>query len=194
MERREFLRISTGAVAGVVTGTVLLPLNISLSETIQQTTGRRTGNVGLVDILEEHCKSQNYSEEECFKEVKQIVEDQKLLFTLVGPTVEEVAFRAMPSLALSLANQEENPLSTTISGTGGLLLTRRELGVGLVSSILFAGIHSVTPRGFDTEASLIPGIISGSAFWYLQRKFGFLANTLAHITNNYIAVQLLRNM
>lgn len=193
IDRRAFLRLSIGAVAGVASGTVLYVLNGLVIEGIQQTTGRRAGNVHLEDVLQEHCKSQDYSEEECFKVAKQTLEDHEATVTVVGPIIEEVAFRVFPSFVLSSVNTNEDPISTTISGRGGLLLTRRELGVGVVSTLMFAGFHNITPRGLDTEAVPLPGIITGSALWYLQRKFGFLANILAHITNNSIAIQLIKN-
>lgn len=193
IDRRAFLRLSLGAAAGALTGMVLPPVSGLVMDGIQQTTGRRSGNIQLEEVVQEYCNSQNYSEEECFKAAKQILEDNEVDIIVVFPIGEEVAFRVLPSLGLSSVNTAEDSISTTISGTGGLLLTRRELGVGVVSTLIFAGFHNVTPRGFDTEAIPLHGIITGGTFWYLQRKFGFLANTLAHIVNNSIAMQLMKN-
>lgn len=188
--RRAFLRMGTGVVAGLATGTALLPVNISIAEGIKQATGIRVGNTHLEDAFAESCNSQGLSKAECFDEVKKVFTENEPFFTVIGPVTEEILFRGLPSFFLSATNPEEDPM-TTIFGRSESLLSKRELAAGIISTALFAGMHSLTKKGL--EGIPVPQAISGFSFWYLQRRFGFLANTLAHITHNSIATQIIKN-
>lgn len=188
IDRRRFLRMGMGVCVGLATGAVSVPLTIQANESIQKITGRYEVNAGLEEWMAEFCKGQDISQEEC---LKRFVVEYEPLVTVIGPVFEEISFRAIPSMGLSMLNRED-PV-TTLSGNGGVLLTRRELGVGIISSVLFAGVHNLTRKGFDAETFPVTGVLFGSALWYLQRKFGLLANTLAHMTNNFIAAQLVKN-
>lgn len=189
-DRRAFLRMSIGAVAGIATGTISLPVSIGIAEGIQQATGMRVGNTHLEDAFAESCDDQGLSKAECFDEMKKVITKNEPFLTVIGPVLEEGSFRAIPSFILSATDPEEDAM-TTISGRSGSLLSRRELVAGVISTALFAGMHSLTKEGL--EGIPAPQAVSGFSFWYLQRRFGFLANTLAHITHNSIATQIIKN-
>lgn len=67
-------------------------------------------------------------------------------------------------------------------------MSRREFGAGLALSTLFGALHNITEKGIDTRTIPASQTLGGMAHWYLQRKFGLLANTTAHFLNNAIAV------
>jgi len=104
-----------------------------------------------------------------------------------APLLEESVQRGIPSVILDVATKQ-NPVRNFLQGTGGYRMDRGEFITGAISTALFAASHNVTDKGFDTHTIPAPQGILGAAAWYLQRKFGFLTNLLAHSTNNAITV------
>ena len=181
MDRRTFLRMGITPLVGLVAGMALYPIGGELEISVQKITGRPAGNAVLDGFIKKSCEDQP-NPPECVQHF-QFTGSEKVLTTVVGPIIEELILRAIPSLVLSKINQED-ALGILVSGNGGVLMTKRELVVGAV--------HNLTLKGIDTETIPAPITLMGFAFWYLQRKFGILANTIAHSTNNTIAVSMMK--
>lgn len=98
---------------------------------------------------------------------------------------EEIQLRAVPSATLSMYEGREEPHVDLFIGTEGAKMNKHELIVGIITSILFGYLHNITPSGFDKKVISAPQILWGMTFWYLQRKFGFASNSLAHILYNH---------
>src|SRR3989304_9792756 len=132
MDRRTFLRIGSGFLGGIATGVVLPPLNLAVNENVKQITGKQSGNVQMAEAIKEYCETKG-DLTEC---AQNVVKKQELFISVIAPILEESAFRVLPSVMLSAVN-DEDPVSVAAVGTGGILLSKRELGVGVLTSILF---------------------------------------------------------
>lgn len=184
--RREFTRMLVAPFVGFAAGALMVPVGDGLNQEMQKLTGHPTGNAGIQSLAEESCKNAP-DPKKCVSDF-QLSDTEKTAATLISPIFEEAICRVLPSLMVSHMQHERSSLGTLIHGTGGLGMTRRELGVGLISSIVFGWGHNFTVRNeFDTNTIPIPLAAMGFGLWYLQRKFGVLANTIAHIVNNSLA-------
>lgn len=188
MDRRTFLKISIALVAGAATGEVLRVLKNPVEKSVNRATGSPSGNAYIKQKVEEACKNNTYPQE-CTQNYE-FSASHKVMGIVVSPILEELIFRATPSFILSSienrenANVIENAIADTFSGTGGLKMNRREILVGAITSLLFGGYHNVTESGLDTKTIPASETLGGIALWYLQRKFGVLANTSAHALYN----------
>lgn len=186
VDRRIFLRALISPFVGFTTATIVGPVIAGLGDGMQQLLGYPTGNAGIQALAEDSCRDA-LNTEECIQDFR-LPDSEKTVSTVIAPVFEEGLFRATPSFVLSIRDRnEDNPLGILIGGTGRIGMTRRELGVGIISSVLFAVGHNLTQGGFD--ANTIPAhlAVMGFGLWYLQRKFGALASISAHVTNNTLA-------
>lgn len=158
-----------GAGVGIVTGIGMWPIKIVANRFVETNTNFKAGNYNVRDEREESCKDVE-DRENCY--IKYI-EDRKFDMVVTVPILEESFFRYLPS---KLIGESEK----------SIFLSRKELIVGGLSSLIFGGAHNLSnKRTFE----IIPAsqIIGGIGYWYLQRKVGFISNTFAHMTNNYLA-------
>ncbi len=191
--RRSFMinciRAGIAAGIGVVLAEAGIPVQVWMNETVEKSTGFKAQSSVPQEMLERHCRT-TANEQACIDNLE-YPEDIKFLGTYVGPIIEEVTFRGAPSHLVSRQEASESPMGDVVMGTGGISMTRREILIGALSSILFAGGHNVQsddailPKGIDTNILPVTQGVFGFGFWYLQRKLGIFANTSAHIWNNF---------
>lgn len=191
MDRRRFLKSGIGAILGMAVGATWIPVGSAITDVVQQTTGRPVTNKGLEEFMDKYCQDKP-NPQACVEHLD-LPYELEIYTTVVGPILEEAIFRAAPSALLSFVNSEDI-LETLSSGTRKPRMTKRELLLGTATSLLFGLGHNFTTKG-DLDSQTIPATstLIGLSLWYLQRKFGFLANTLSHITTNSLAVALIRN-
>ncbi len=177
--RREFLRLSTGAIVGTVVGNITPHIARDIDRSVQRVTGIRAGNAGGFQ-WQEQC-SNNPSLEECNSSPPMAAE---VIITSLNSLIEELTFRTLPSVLLSGTENAENPLAETAFGTGGFGMTKKELLVGAGTSIAFGAGHNFVRGGFDRKTIPAAQTFFGAMMWYLQRKFGVVSNTAAHTWHN----------
>lgn len=184
IDRRVFLKFGIAAAAGVTTGELLPPVLTPLIKSLKSATGHPVGNAVLLNEKQEACLRAT-DPQKCLQNYKVPIAS-KIMRTTVNPFIEEVMFRAYPSCELSSSEYRSDPWTDVIHGTGGLGMTRRELVVGGLSSIAFGLAHNFTSSTtIDSKTIPAPQIIIGTVLWYLQRKFGFVSNTIAHAWINF---------
>jgi|EndMetStandDraft_7_1072992.scaffolds.fasta_scaffold163431_2 hypothetical protein len=187
MARRDFLRTALGIGVGAVAGSAVLGMNVGIIDGVHAATGESVGNANTAEQAEAACEN-NPNPEECVQQY-QSPDSQAAEVMATGPLIEEAAFRALPSALTDIFAKKglSKAIDNLATGTGeGYGLTRADVIGGAVSSLIFAGAHNFTARGFDTHMVPVPQFMSGLSFWYLQRKFGFLSNATAHVANNSI--------
>lgn len=184
MDRRNFLKLGLSAAVGLGTGVFLPVALIASVEGAEKLSGHPVGNAGIRAIIEDECENAP-DKEKCIRDYK-YPDSERISATIIAPLIEEGAFRAFPSFILSETEGEDNSDGLI---RGGLSMTRREIAFGVISSLLFGATHNFTRKGFDTNVIPAPQITAGFVFWYLQRKFGFVSNTIAHSATNFIASQ-----
>lgn len=183
INRREFLRFATTITAGAAVGEFLPPVKEQVDEIVEEATGHPTGNAGFREEIAERC--QNSENAQKCRENYEFPPADKVMGIVTGPITEEIYYRALPSAVLSKFEDTDHLFADILSGTGRLTMSRRELLFGAISSLVFGLTHNITNKGFDTKTIPASLTLSGAVYWYLQRKFGVVANTLAHIWNNF---------
>lgn len=170
-------------------GEITVPLADAVDKTVEQVTGYPAGNVGARQE-KEVCGT---NAQKC-GQYYELSTAGKIAALTVITTFEEVLFRFMPSVLLSAVEKRGNPVRDTFIGTGGLGMTRRELIVGAVTTAAFGAAHNITKdgKGFDTSKIPASQTIDGAVYWYLQRKFGIVANTFAHTWHNLKVYDLVK--
>lgn len=181
VDRRDFLRSMLGtAFAIAATDKVLVPAQLKINASVREITAHPTGNAGMRDEIEDLCKEKSdmlSCREEYYKS-----STNRFNGIVMAPITEEMVFRALPSAIIS---EKGNVGRELIFGTAGLGMTRRELLAGVISSLIFGGVHNITAKGFDTNTIPASQTFVGIVSWYLQRKFGFFANTASHMMSNF---------
>jgi hypothetical protein len=107
-----------------------------------------------------------------------------LLSCLVYPMNETVLFQFFPSLEI-----DQTDKTKPLHERGKL-----HMGVGAVSSLLFAAMHnfaqskpgSASPITLKTDSLPLPQFANGLFFWYLTRKRGVSHALLSHMEMNSI--------
>lgn len=178
--RRQFLKLATAAIIGIATGQVVQPLKLELNKTVEQKTGIPAGNTDIRIMMEEECQGKP-NEEECYENWKIPFKD-RIIGVLVAPPIEEIVFRGIPSVLVSRWEKSADPTLDLLYGVGGITLSRSELVGGVISSLIFGGAHMLD--GLKVKTIPASQIFGGVVYWYLQRKFGIVANTLEHMVNN----------
>lgn len=105
---------------------------------------------------------------------------QRLYTTVgwLGPATEEALFRIAPGILI---------------GRDGM-----KPGVGLATTLVFAGVHNVVPSGHSCRKELhlsesvklsldripLPQFLLGAYCWYVMRRYGEVAPIIAHALNN----------
>lgn len=184
IDRRTAIKLGTAAVVGIATSEFMLHLRKQAEKTVEKISGHPTGNTSEKVRIEEVCKNSE-NPQECVQNFEYSTED-KIISSTIIPVAEELMYRATPSLILSIYEDSENPITDIIYGINeDKSITRRELIVGTASSLVFGAIHNITSKGTDTNTIPVGQTLGGFAYWYLQRKFGIVASTLAHSWNNF---------
>lgn len=178
--RRQFLKLTSAAIIGIATGQVVHPLKLELNKTVEQKTGFPAGNTDIRIMMEEACQGKP-NEAECYENWR-IPFKERIFGVLIAPPIEEFVFRGIPSFLVSRREKSANPISDLLYGTGGLTMSKSELVGGVISSLIFGGVHMFD--GLKVKTIPASQIFGGVVSWYLQRKFGIVANTLEHMVNN----------
>ena len=185
IDRRTFLKAAVTVTTGVAIGEFKFPVGVKVNEAVGEITGHPTGNAYLRQKVEEACKN-NANSQDCAQHYEFSTAD-KVNSIVLTPPLEELAFRGFPAGLVSSLEHREDPVADVFTGTGGLGMTRREFIIGVTSSALFGVVHNVTDKGIDTKTIPASQTIGGMVYWYIQRKLGIAANTLAHASNNFRA-------
>lgn len=183
ISKSTFLKVGAALVTGVVVGDFKASVNVKVNEAIKQATGQRAGNAGTYQKIEVACKDAD-NKQACFQSYKPSTSD-KIIGIVVAPPQEELLYRGIPSAMVSTMEDREDPIADVVSGTGRLGISRCELFVGIGSSVIFGAVHNITDKGIDTQTIPASQTVGGMVYWYLQRKFGIVANTIAHAWNNF---------
>lgn len=178
--RREFLKRATGLSLAAAAGSTKPVFLEKVNTTTEKLTGVPTGNPSL---REKFASNPNLS----------LLDKVRLVFS--GPITEELVYRATPSFLASEQYDQEKIQAEVLNGVDNLRLSRREMMLAAVTSVLFGYAHnfyedknSGTIR-FEPHSIPAAQLASGGFYWYLQRKFGLPANTLAHMLNNFVALR-----
>lgn len=190
-DRRGFLKVGSFCAANVTVGRLMLPIGQQVNRAVEANTDFHAGNAyGRVKI-EEECKNEP-NPDSCAQDYDLSLVDKINRIALI-PAEEEVVYRTLTSTIVSLTEGSEDIRSDVLKGTlrtkEDLGMSRREVIAGTVSTVLFAARHNVTDKGFDTKTIPASQAVHGIVYWYLQRKFGVAANTIAHITNNFLTLR-----
>lgn len=187
INRRHFLKLGVTLAAGLASGALLLPVSSSVTSEVEKLSGKPTGNASVKVSAKTKCEDAE-DEKKCIDEYAHSNE-LKFVAVVEAPLVEEAINRAAPSLLLSKWEGAKDPIEDTLRGTGGFTMTRREIVSGIATSLFFGGVHNITDKGFDTNTIPASQTVGGFSFWYLQRKFGIMANMTAHAFHNFLALR-----
>lgn len=185
IDRRNFLKTCAGICALELTNTCMPSAKIFVNQAVEKATGHPTGNAQITKRQRMDCPPNEATN--C--PTLELSKDEKILAIAISPPLEETMFRVFPSLTISaIDDNRKNPIKDVLWGTGGLGMTRREILVGIGSSLSFGLLHNITTRGIDTNTIPASQTLGGMIYWILQRKFGIFASNIAHIRNNYNAI------
>lgn len=189
--RRDFFqkagRFSVGVSVGIISAEATVPVATAMIEPISRATGYSVDNAWFREHLDTLCAEER-DKGECQREILNSRSYQSETI-IISPSFEELVFRAIPSLAVSFDSR--TPIGDLLVGSGDLMMSRRELIVGGISSVFFGLAHNLKKSGIDTKTIPAPQMVLGMFFWYLQRKLGFFSNTLAHMAVNFKVIRML---
>jgi hypothetical protein len=197
--RRGALRLLMALPVGYAVGEVLPEVG-KATDAVTDSAGIQTGNPGLQDLVKKMTGNQSSD--------AKIPESLRPMVGFQGPIAEELAFRALPSAGITIfeerraaRGEEKIPLTRdqrvdialktvndVMVGTSGYKLSRREMIVGAISTAFFGATHNITPNGIDTKSVPAFQAVAGGILWYVNRKFGLVASSIAHMTNNLKAL------
>jgi hypothetical protein len=169
ISRRSFFKISTAAICGFATGEALISTLPYAVHVLEDNTNMEVGNAYMREKLERN----DYV----------ISTADKIHTGITAPILEEIEYRAIPSVIVSDI-KDENGLDVAFYGKRNLGMTRREIIGGTISTLVFSAMHNVTDTKIDTKTIPASQAVSGAIFWYLQRKLGIISNTVAHMVVN----------
>lgn len=191
--RRDFFqkagRFSAGVIVGITSAEATVPVSCAMGESISRATGYSVDSAGYREHLDTLCAGER-DKDECQRGILSSKSYQSESI-VTSPSLEELLFRATPSLAVSF--DSKTPIGDLLVGSGDLTMSRRELIVGGISSVFFGLVHNFKKSGIDTKTIPAPQMVVGMFFWYLQRKLGFFSNTLAHMAFNFKVTRMLLN-
>jgi len=184
--RRAFLRAAAGIPAGAVVAVGLGFVDEPFTEAVANVTHHPVRNAGIHEQVNEACPPP-VDQTAC---LDKYIEHEQTNTVIKAPLVEESLFRIAPSAVADwLAGDGDEALANIVHGTESFAFTRREIAMGIVSTIAFGASHNITGKGFDTDTIPANQLLGGAILWCLQRKFGFLSNTTAHAAYNYLVMK-----
>lgn len=187
MSRRDFIKAALGVPIGVATGVALCPVADFTNRKTEEFTSHPSGNAIVMEKVQTACANDK-DPAACERNYNFSLSD-KILSTVVAPIEEEFIFRAVPSLLIDVTSPNEQPgFETLIHGTEHMKVTRKELIVGAISSLMFGAVHNLTEKGVDTKTIPASQTVTGFVFWALQRRLGIASNIAAHSAINVVAV------
>lgn len=198
LTRREFLRRTLAVPLGVTAGGLLEQgrlLDAAIAEHTPVTANLPEATIALRGIPEATTVAQKCNrpaKTECIKSefhnAKQVVN-----YGVISPIATEGINRAVPSAFLDISfrrsNESEGDAERNLvwgNTRDGTLLTQREVMVGGIFVAIDTLNNISAPHTFP-----VSGIIKSSILWYLQRRFGFFANTATAITGALLSLQAL---
>jgi hypothetical protein len=193
-DRRNFLKLLVGVPVGIASGELAIgPSITAVNAATHEVTGRPTGNASIHRVVEERCNDPklNY---DCPKDAPFTPKEQWNM-QVTAPITEELVSRVVPSILTDapafLMDEEPSLIANTVYGRPRLGLNRREAIMGAVSTLVFGLGHNVRDGpGFDTKNIPAGQLTSGAVLWLLQRNFGALSSTTAHMAINNRALRL----
>lgn len=187
LSRRNFLKTALAVPVGIGIGTARQPVSKVAAEKTKDWTGHPAGNASLAALAEQECAPKP-NPEKC-KHDFELSTYEKFNALTIGPAGEELMFRCIPSFVVDEViegGDTQDSMDTLAHGTDYLGITRNELIVGAISSLLFGAVHNITDKGINTEILPTTQVLGGVLYWALQRRLGTLANLSAHVTNNVL--------
>lgn len=181
ISRRDLItKTGKAAVAGIVGAELMIPIAISVGSAVEKITHAETGNASYRKKLEDRCRTiEQTSPNDVVKCADEFTNFSAIDYgnaCIIAPLLEEGVFRQFPSFVLNTEDQINNQNSRS----DNLGLSRRELIAGVASSLVFGAVHNITGDGVDIKTIPAHQATVGMGFWYLQRKIGFLSNTISH--------------
>jgi hypothetical protein len=186
--RRSFLRTAAGVPIGAVAAVGLELIDEPFTEAVASVTHHPVGNAAIYEQVNEACPPASEQQpDDC---LTQYIKRKQIDTVIKAPLVEELLFRIGPSAAADwAAGDGDEAVANIVRGTENFAFTRRDLVMGIVSTIAFGATHNITDKGFDTNTIPANQLLGGAILWCLQRKFGFLSNTTAHAAYNYFVMK-----
>lgn len=182
LSRREALKVFGAVAIGLVTGESFVHTGKIVNQTVADVTGVQTGNAYILERTQDACSTVDASDP-CVQTYA-ATPSIKAMDVVVKPPLEELAARALPSMVVSKEEDSETAVRDVLFGTWRLGFTRREFIWGAVSTLMFGLVHNIGDH--SVALNIIPAaqLAAGFQLWVLQRKFGYFANTIAHMWNN----------
>jgi hypothetical protein len=184
-----------GVGVGAVSAAALYAAEIPLIDGLEGY-GIPTGNAYIAQAEEQQCGAAAGTSE-CDQKVLQhgrgFVETY-----VVDAAKEEELFRLFPATVTesTLRQSGRGPVLRNVllgyKADGPLGMTRRDMVVGTATSLAFGAMHNSTNSGFDTHTLPAGQIAGGGVLWWLQRRFGFLSNVIAHSGFNMLTAATTR--
>lgn len=185
--RRKLFRLGLAVAVGGVTGNALFHTSIELNKAVSEATGYQAGNAYLISRRKVACQ-ESVDQVKCVQDFQSSID--KVTGVVLAPISEELIYRVSPSAGLDLYNKDgpELILKNLIQGRGGIGLTRRELILGLATSLIFGLRHNSSKEGIDTQTIPSSQTLGAFTYMYLQRKLGVFANITSHAVLNFRAL------
>jgi membrane protease YdiL (CAAX protease family) len=191
MSRRNFIKFLSAVPVGVAVGAALVPTFDELVDEVSERTPIQTGNSAVLEGATANCPPKD-SDDECLDKFTSTT-SFKLQTEVVSPLLEELVFRAFPSFLIDIpdgdifAASEKQAIGAAKNvyvGNRSLSMTRKEVIIGAISSVIFGLSHNITNKGFSTDRVPLTQTLGGGILWTLQRKLGIGSNVAAHATYN----------
>jgi hypothetical protein len=174
-DRRSLFKFAGKIATGVAAGEMYIRTAPHINDSASNITGLNVGNAAYNERIDASLLASEERKKETQMQFKAIV---------VAPIVEETSFRALPSALVSKREGSADATQDVLQGVGGTSMTRRELGVGFVSSMLFGAAHNITNKGINTDTIPAAQTYLGAINWYLQRKLGLFTSITSHAMVN----------
>lgn len=185
--RRQFLKNSARFGAGIGLALALPELEVpaanELNRVTTDLTGLPAGNAGILERTQKTCV-QDANKEKCFADINSSPYEQ-IRSVVVAPVTEEILLRTVPSFAVSKSDNSQTMERDLAIGSGGMRFSRKEVIVGVATSITYGLLHNFTGSGINARTIPSSQIFLGAVNWILQRRFGTLAPILNHARFNH---------
>lgn len=183
--RRDLLRTTVGIMVGAGLGAKGYEVTSEVADIAEGATGLKSGNGRTTPYQNSAVAGYGASGHEIIETKERIELDPSDITyrqaVYVGMS-EEFAFRLLPSF-FGGENDEEEEMVVGMS--------RREVIAGALSSLYFGVHHNLLPSEgrFRTDILPLHQTTMGFAWWWMQRRFGYVANATSHAVNNVSALR-----
>lgn len=179
LSRRELLsRAAYGLTSGVAAYACGLSVDLAVSALPSD---RNTGNAGLNQQAKQRCQESlptNADPAVCDSTPIQPTTADAATWIVRAPITEELVFRTAPSVAMDVVSPKNPHTQDNVYPI--LQLSRREIMVGVLSSLAFGAAHNLVARPVDYRTIPAFQTVAGFVFWRTQRVHGTISAMVAH--------------